>query len=90
MIRAHAVISGRVQGVDFRYSTVREARRLDLQGWVRNTDDGNVELLAEGTAEQVHQLIAWCHDGPPGARVTDVRYEEVPIDSSLREFGVRY
>ncbi|HVO22352.1 MAG TPA: acylphosphatase [Candidatus Margulisiibacteriota bacterium] len=65
-------ISGRVQGVGFRYSAIDEARRLGVTGWVRNTHDGAVELLAEGGREQLQRLATWCHAGPRGALVTDV------------------
>ena len=65
-------IAGRVQGVGFRYSAMDEARRLAVSGWVRNTHDGSVELLAEGARERLQRLVTWCHVGPRGALVTDV------------------
>jgi acylphosphatase len=74
--RIRLVIAGRVQGVWFRDSTRREAARLGVTGWVRNRYDGAVEVLAEGPAEKVGQLVSWCHHGPPAARVTDV--QEIP------------
>ena len=83
-VRVYLRIEGRVQGVYFRASTVSEARRLRLTGWVRNSPDGSVEAVAEGEQAQIEELIAWCRQGPPGARVTlvDVRYE-----SSRGEFS---
>ena len=76
-VRVYLRIEGRVQGVYFRASTVSEARRLRLTGWVRNSPDGSVEAVAEGEQAQIEELIAWCRQGPPGAHVTlvDVRYE---------------
>ena len=71
-IRTHLIIEGRVQGVWFRDSTRNEATRLNLTGWVKNRFDGSVELIAEGSKEEVKKLIEWCHHGPPGARVTMV------------------
>jgi len=71
-VRASAVISGRVQGVAFRYYTVDEATALGLSGWVRNLPDGRVELVAEGPRDRVDDLIRWCHRGPPAARVDAV------------------
>ncbi|HJX34549.1 MAG TPA: acylphosphatase [Desulfatiglandales bacterium] len=71
-IRIRFVISGRVQGVWFRDSTRGKAVELGVYGWVRNRPDGDVEVLAEGPEEKVSQLIAWCHHGPPRARVTGV------------------
>lgn len=71
-VRRRAAVSGRVQGVFFRASTVDEARRLGLAGSVRNADDGTVHVDAEGRGEDVAALLAWLHDGPPHARVADV------------------
>ena len=70
-----AQVSGRVQGVGFRYSAYQEARRLRLAGWVRNTASGGLELWAEGPGEKLEALIQWLHRGPPGARVESVRWE---------------
>ena len=65
-------VTGRVQGVSFRYYTREEAARLGVAGWVGNQPDGSVELYAEGPADDVDALVAWCQDGPPLARVRDV------------------
>ena len=70
--RARITVSGRVQGVSYRAYTVEEAERLGLSGWVRNLDDGRVELEAEGPRATVEALAAWCRRGSPAARVTDV------------------
>jgi acylphosphatase len=82
--RARVLISGRVQGVAFRYYTRDEGNRLGLWGWVRNLDDGRVELLAEGEEPSVDALIAWCHEGPPAARVDGV---DVSLEEPLGETG---
>ena len=68
----HLIITGRVQGVGFRYSLQREALRLGLTGWVRNREDGTVEAMINGTTEAMTALIAWAHRGPPAARVDKV------------------
>lgn len=78
MKRIRAIVSGRVQGVSYRASTVREAKRLGLVGWVKNRPDGSVELEAEGPGAAVDELIAWCHRGPAYAEVSGVRVEDVP------------
>ena len=71
-VRYRLIIRGRVQGVWFRDSTRRVASRLGVSGWVKNRYDGDVEVLAEGTEDQVRELIKWCHQGPTAARVTQV------------------
>lgn len=75
--RAYLKIAGRVQGVYYRASMVREAQELRLRGWVRNCDDGSVESITEGPRSAIDALIAWCRQGPPGARVdsVDIRWE---------------
>ena len=87
--RVHLKISGRVQGVYFRASTVEEARRLHLTGWVMNCPDSSVEVVAEGEREQLKSLILWCRNGPPGARVREVHTEwEVPR-AEFQSFFIR-
>lgn len=70
--RVHLWVSGRVQGVFFRQSTETRARELGLTGWVRNLPDGGVEAIAEGPQEALDAWIAFCHVGPPAARVDRV------------------
>ena len=70
--RVRLVVTGRVQGVWYRASMQREARRLGLAGWVRNRGDGAVEAEAEGAPDAIGRLAAWARTGPPGARVEDV------------------
>lgn len=70
--RIHLVVRGRVQGVYFRASAQREARQLGLTGWVKNRNDGAVELVAEGEEDQVKDFLAWSQQGPSTARVDKV------------------
>ena len=78
--RVHVWISGRVQGVGYRFATCEQAERLGLGGWVRNLEDGRVEAVFEGPAAEVAQAVAWCRQGPAGAWVSDIRSEpETPI-----------
>ena len=77
-VRAHVFVSGRVQGVSFRYATYHEAGRHAVSGWVRNLADGRVEAVFEGDEDAVQRLVAWCRRGPSGAFVEHlgVRWEE--------------
>ena len=70
--RLHAVVHGRVQGVSFRYYTVRTAQRLGLTGWVANRASGTVETVAEGGRKELDEFTGYLHRGPPGASVQRV------------------
>ncbi|MGH7829618.1 MAG: acylphosphatase [Candidatus Binatia bacterium] len=86
--RAHLRIEGRVQGVFFRASTVEEATRLGLKGWVRNCPDGFVESVAEGEREKIDEFVAWCRHGPRGARVQNVRLQWEDYQGEFQDFRV--
>ncbi|WP_392534121.1 acylphosphatase [Nostoc sp. C117] len=88
IVRAHVFISGRVQGVGYRYSTVDTASQLGLTGWVRNLPDSRVEAVFEGAREVVDEMVRWCHSGPPAAVVQEVlvQYEE---PEGLQRFQVK-
>jgi acylphosphatase len=77
-VAKHLTISGRVQGVGFRYSMAEAAERLGVTGWVRNRRDGTVEAVVDGTPDAVEAILAWARSGPRGARVTEVQVSEVP------------
>ena len=72
-----ALVKGRVQGVGFRYSAIREAEQLGINGWVRNTDGRDVQVWAEGPPEKLADFGAWLHKGPQFARVDSVKTETV-------------
>jgi acylphosphatase len=82
------VVRGRVQGVFFRDSCRREAERAGLRGWVRNGEDGSVEAVFVGADEAVERLLAWCHAGPPSARVDGVEVSEAP-EEDFAGFEIR-
>jgi acylphosphatase len=86
MRRVRAIVTGRVQGVAFRASTVDEAHRHGLTGWVQNRDDGSVELEAQGDQAPIAALLAWCAHGPPAARVTGVSVEDRDVIAGERGF----
>jgi acylphosphatase len=85
MLTRRLQISGRVQGVGFRYAMQQEAARRGVRGWVRNRGDGSVEALLAGDDEAVEALSAWARQGPPGAKVTDLR--ALPAGEELAPAG---
>jgi len=88
--RVHLYISGIVQGVFFRAHTQEIAQELGLVGWVKNLDNGRVEIVAEGDEKKLQQLIDWCNGGPPGAQVDNVEmiYEEP--SNKFKDFEIKY
>lgn len=89
MKRLHLLISGDVVGVSFRLSTIYIARELGLVGWVRNTENGGVEIVAEGPKEKLENLVKWAHKGPPIARVEKVEVEWQKATGEFTEFGIK-
>lgn len=71
-VRARVIISGRVQGVNFRAYTRDRAREARVEGWVRNLSDGRVEAVFEGARPAVQKLVSWCYSGPTHAEVEKV------------------
>lgn len=74
-----------MQGVGFRASAAHEARRLGVDGWVRNRPDGSVELEARGAPAAVDALVGWLAEGPRGARVTGVDAYEIPATGEIQD-----
>ncbi len=79
-------VRGRVQGVGFRAATVRRAHMHGVTGWVRNMEDGSVQVLAQGEPDRVDSLLSWLHQGPPAARVDEVVHERVDTDRHYDRF----
>ncbi|MCS7138524.1 MAG: acylphosphatase [Crenarchaeota archaeon] len=90
MTRAHVYISGRVQGVFFRYETKNLADELGVKGWVRNLPDGRVEAVFEGEEGLVKKMIDFCKRGPPGAKVTDIKVEWEDYKGEFERFSIRH
>ena len=88
--RLSARITGRVQGVGFRHFTTVNARRLGVDGWVRNEPDGSVRLESEGPREALDDLLEAVHQGPRLARVDDVSAEWDAAEGAFDAFEVRY
>jgi len=88
-VRVNLIVTGRVQGVFYRQSTLQEAQRLGLRGWVANLPDGSVEIEAEGEEGAVADLVAWAKVGPPAAHVDHVRERKLTATGDDRTFMVR-
>ncbi|MGB1288548.1 MAG: acylphosphatase [Aggregatilineales bacterium] len=89
-MRLHTIVSGRVQGVSFRYYTVQAAEKLYLTGWVRNNRDRTVEVMAEGNRDNLEQFLAFLHEGSPHANVSDVQSTWHEATDEFAKFSVRY
>jgi acylphosphatase len=81
------VVTGRVQGVGFRWFVEREAAQLNITGWVRNRENGSVEVMATGSREQLATLHGRLHEGPRAARVDDVAVSPAPF-LDAKSFGI--
>jgi len=84
-VTKHLIITGRVQGVGFRFYMERKARELGVTGWVRNRRDGGVEAVVQGSAGAVESMIAWARRGPPSAVVAEVRISDASGDFATFE-----
>ncbi len=85
-----ATIKGRVQGVSYRYYTVREADRLGLEGWVRNERDGSVTAVAEGNPAKLEDFISFLRRGSPAARVSSIDVEWLESTGEYKRFEIRW
>ena len=82
-------VSGRVQGVGFRYFVQRGARTAGVGGYVRNLPDGRVEFHLQGPADAVREVLAQIRQGPDYSRVSEVRVEPCAVLDGLAEFVIR-
>jgi acylphosphatase len=89
-VRVHIWVTGRVQGVYFRYAVEEVAQDRGITGWVRNLPDGMVEGIFEGEEARVRELMAFCRRGPPHARVDQVEVREEIFRDEFRGFEIRY
>ena len=81
-------ITGRVQGVGFRYWVLEEATALSLSGWVRNRRDGSVEAVISGPSDRIDAMLARCRSGPAAARVVDIAVADTS-DTAPSPFEIR-
>jgi acylphosphatase len=88
--RVRIFVKGKVQGVFFRQALKVKATQNNILGWVKNLNDGRVEAVLEGNAENVNVLVEWCHGGPANARVEDVEIRNEKFTNEFSKFDVLY
>ena len=88
--RIHLIVSGTVQGVFYRANAKKVASGLGLKGWIRNLQDGNVEVLAEGRKPALDRLIEFCRKGPEGASIDNIEIEWDKFRNEFGSFEVRF
>ena len=88
--RVHILISGKVHGVGFRICTVDQAEASNLTGWVRNREDGKVEIVAEGEEGNIDAFLQWCKTGPDSAAVSGVKTVFSEATGEYDSFSIRY
>jgi len=86
--RLHAQVSGHVQGVNFRFYTHATANEIGLTGWVCNRPDGTVEVIAEGTPQQLDRLLQFLNRGPVSAIVSQVQTDWLPATGEFADFQI--
>ena len=84
------IITGRVQGVGFRYYVYKKANELGLKGWVRNTVDGSVQVVAQGDESVLNILVEYLYVGPPLARIDKISKVETQLSAVFHNFSVKY
>ncbi|TWM35620.1 Acylphosphatase [Bacillus paralicheniformis] len=90
MLQYRIIVDGRVQGVGFRYFVQMEADKHKLTGWVRNRDNGTVEIRAEGPEESLKKFLKAIQKGSPFSKVTDVNVEETKEIDGFHNFNISY
>ncbi len=86
IVARHVLISGKVQGVGYRYSLAEQAQMLNILGWCKNLPDGQVEAWLQGASDPMRQILDWIHQGPPQALVEHVTIEnQAVLEPLLRE-----
>jgi len=88
--RSGIIVSGIVQGVNYRRFTQMQARQLGVYGWVRNLADGRVEGCFEGEATAVAALVEWCRSGPPAGRVDELIVRREQYTGEFTDFSIKY
>jgi len=86
----HIIVSGRVQGVFFRYNTKNKADKLKINGFIKNLPDGRVEIVAKGNEEDIKRFLEWCKKGPVLVNVKDIEFIDDNPEIGFKGFEIRY
>jgi len=86
----HILVTGKVQGVFFRQATKVIAIKNNVTGWVKNLENGQVEILFEGDDKNVNSVIDWCHHGPANSRVDKIKIKKQEFSGQYSDFEVLY
>ncbi|MGB9561933.1 MAG: acylphosphatase [bacterium] len=86
----HCIVEGEVQGVGYRFFAIRHANRLGIKGFVRNLDDGSVEVFAEGEREKLEEFLELLYDGPSAAFVRNIKLEWKPFKGEYTNFTIAF
>ena len=87
--RIQLIITGKVQGVGYRFSAKQQAEQLGITGWVKNRPNGHVEIMAEGYQQQLNQLLTWAQNGPQFANVDDIVINNLTAHNEFDQFTIR-
>lgn len=90
MVRVRIIVSGIVQGVFFRLNTMKKAHEFGVTGWVKNRRDGTVEVLCEGTDQDVQLMVDWCAKGPEGSFVSKTAVTQEKFTGEFETFQIVY
>lgn len=88
-VGVHIRVSGRVQGVAYRYYARNIAEQLGIKGWIKNLINGDVELMVEGSQKTVKQMIEWCKEGPRLAIVENIEVDWLPYSGKFNHFYIK-
>jgi len=88
-VRVHIIVSGRVQGVGYRNNTFKQAKKIGVNGWVRNLGDGKVEAVFEGGKQEVEKIINWAKKGPLFANISDFKIEWQEPKEEFKNFEIK-
>ncbi len=84
------IIKGKVQGVSYRAAAKKTATQLHLYGWVKNNDNGDVEMEIHGGDEKIESMLQWCNKGPVLAKVDKLEVENIPYNDCYKSFEIKY